>query len=212
MRTGSVAAAGFAALLAFAPALSGDAEADAGEPPQDADELEASAPSTYASEASSTPAMILERFDWTNRVLVVRAPDAADPDYGRFVAEARALRAELRARDLVSIVLFDDGTGHLGEGPLEPDAARSIRERFGDGPDKAELLLIGKDGGTKLRLEGEAIDLARVFAVIDGMPMRRDEAREDGRPSNTPRGLAVPPPVPDGDPSGQEPAQRDPRP
>ena len=41
------------------------------------------------------------------------------------------------------------------------------------------MLLVGKDGGEKLRTT-EVPDLAAVFGLIDGMPMRREEMRERG--------------------------------
>jgi hypothetical protein len=41
------------------------------------------------------------------------------------------------------------------------------------------VLLIGKDGGVKLRAE-EPLPAAEFFALIDTMPMRRREMRERG--------------------------------
>ena len=39
----------------------------------------------------------------------------------------------------------------------------------------AQLVLIGKDGGVKARQSEGVFDLARVFELIDSMPMRRAE-------------------------------------
>ena len=42
------------------------------------------------------------------------------------------------------------------------------------------ILLVGKDGGVKLRSE-EPVSIQRIFDLIDSMPMRRREMREKGR-------------------------------
>ncbi|MCV7348088.1 DUF4174 domain-containing protein [Mycolicibacterium rhodesiae] len=42
------------------------------------------------------------------------------------------------------------------------------------------VVLIGKDGGEKLRVT-DVPDLERIYAVIDGMPMRSNEIRANPR-------------------------------
>jgi hypothetical protein len=49
-----------------------------------------------------------------------------------------------------------------------------LRRRFNVGPGGFRALLIGKDGGVKLD-QPNVIPAARLSAVIDAMPMRRDE-------------------------------------
>jgi hypothetical protein len=67
---------------------------------------------------------------------------------------------ELVERDIV--VLID--TDPSGQGPL----------RTSFGAEGFEVLLIGKDGGVKLRQQ-EPVGTDVLFAVIDAMPMRRQE-------------------------------------
>ena len=50
--------------------------------------------------------------------------------------------------------------------------------RFGVGADDFAVLLIGKDGGEKLRFT-DLPDLQAIYTVIDGMPMRQGEMRTD---------------------------------
>jgi uncharacterized protein DUF4174 len=50
------------------------------------------------------------------------------------------------------------------------------RGRYGIVDDSFEVILVGKDGGVKIRAT-EPLDPQRVFEVIDQMPMRRREMR-----------------------------------
>jgi hypothetical protein len=54
-----------------------------------------------------------------------------------------------------------------------------IAERFGLADAGFTLLLIGKDGGEKLR-SGEVVSPDRLIRLIDSMPMRKDEMRRRG--------------------------------
>ena len=67
-------------------------------------------------------------------------------------------------RDLIVFRVFED------------DEGKDLRERFSPKPGGFTLILIGKDGGVKLRRENGA-DLQDIFDLIDGMPMRKAEMR-----------------------------------
>ena len=57
----------------------------------------------------------------------------------------------------------------------DPEAARALRAQFE--PQGFEVLLVGKDGGVKLR-QGQPVTAETLFAKIDAMPMRRREMEE----------------------------------
>ena len=62
-------------------------------------------------------------------------------------------------------------------GAVGPGArAVALRGRLGLAGGDFRAVLVGKDGGAKLA-SGEPIPPQRLFATIDAMPMRRDEAR-----------------------------------
>jgi hypothetical protein len=104
---------------------------------------------------------------WTSRVLVLSAPDAADPQLkGQREALASA-RAGTRARDLVVVEAVGPGA-----------EARALRRRLDLPAQEFRAVLVGKDGGAKLTAS-EPIPPRRLFATIDAMPMRRDETRQD---------------------------------
>ena len=69
----------------------------------------------------------------------------------------------------------------LDDEALESNGVRRLSERFGMVGGRVAVVLIGKDGGVKLRREGE-IDLDEIFERIDGMPMRRNEMRRSQSP------------------------------
>lgn len=59
---------------------------------------------------------------------------------------------------------------------LHPTEGGRLAERFEVGPSDFAVILIGKDGGEKLRRH-QPVALAELFALIDSMPMRRREIR-----------------------------------
>jgi hypothetical protein len=60
---------------------------------------------------------------------------------------------------------------------LSPDAARRERPELGVAATTAfEVLLVGKDGGVKLRRQAP-VDPHEINALIDTMPMRREEMK-----------------------------------
>ncbi|MBW6525833.1 DUF4174 domain-containing protein [Sphingomonas sp. RHCKR7] len=107
---------------------------------------------------------------WEKRVLLVAAPSADDPRLlrqRRIVARWSAAAAE---RDLVMVeVVGDRVTG-------ASDAAATLRRRYRLPAGRFAALLIGKDGGSKLR-EERPIAAATLEETIDAMPMRRNGGR-----------------------------------
>ncbi len=103
---------------------------------------------------------------WTSRVLLVSAPRASDPLLGRQRAAFAQMGAGARERDLVLVEAIGDHA-----------AAEALRRRFDLDPAAFVALLIGKDGGVKLRSAG-VLGAAQLFPTIDAMPMRRSEMGE----------------------------------
>lgn len=54
--------------------------------------------------------------------------------------------------------------------------ASALRSRFGVPVGTFKVVLVGKDGGVKL-ISPKPVSAAEIFALIDAMPMRRDEMR-----------------------------------
>ena len=60
---------------------------------------------------------------------------------------------------------------------LEVSDKAKLFKRYKIVPDKFTFVLIGKDGGEKFR-SSKIVSLQALFALIDGMPMRKDEMRK----------------------------------
>ncbi len=108
-----------------------------------------------------------------SRPVVLVAPSQAD-DTARELAQEQA-RAALAERQAVVFTVLA-GHGEREGVAMAPDAVAALLAGLGlraDGP--ATALLIGKDGGVKLR-RGR-LSVAEICAAIDRMPMRRQETR-----------------------------------
>jgi Domain of unknown function (DUF4174) len=121
----------------------------------------------------STGETALDGYRWQNRLLLVFAPDADSARYRR--QQEMLLGAEwgLNERDMVIIFVIRDAVSTKGR-PAAPVAAVDLRDADGVLPHEFRVVLIGKDGGVKLRQE-EPISAADLFALIDSMPMRKQE-------------------------------------
>jgi Domain of unknown function (DUF4174) len=109
----------------------------------------------------------LAGYRWENRVLLVFAPDVDSTLY------LRQQEMLLNEREIVVISVLGD----VVEVERRPDAAASaveLRDAYDVLPHEFRVVLIGKDGGVKLR-QDEPILAADLFALIDSMPMRKEE-------------------------------------
>ncbi|WP_370313271.1 DUF4174 domain-containing protein [Sagittula sp.] len=102
----------------------------------------------------------LEAYRWSVRPVLVFAPGSDDVKYTEQIALLRAAEAGLAERDIV--VLTDTA----------PDEKGRLRAALA--VDGFEVLLVGKDGGVKLRQE-TPLSVDDLFATIDAMPMRQRE-------------------------------------
>ncbi len=121
----------------------------------------------------------MEAYRWENRPLVVFAPDGDHPILAAQRDQLQGQLGALRERDMVVIEVTGQRTAIDGESTLALEADR-LRQRYRVGTDEAAALLIGKDGGVKLRRPG-AISADRLFETIDAMPMRRREMQEQAQ-------------------------------
>jgi len=136
--------------------------------------------------AAATPAAgqtgaDLSGYRWARRLLLVFAPVAQDP---RLAAQRLRIRddapgyadRDLTIIEIVGSAVLVDGKGGSGL------VAATMRTRFEIRDNDFATVLLGKDGGEKLRRQG-LMPTERLFETIDAMPMRREEMRRDrGRP------------------------------
>ena len=129
-----------------------------------------------AAHAASDP---LAEHRWRHRLLLLYVPGADTPALAAFRERLRDRQCAVDDRDLVTGEVIGTDTGSLAGRPLDAQRARALRRQHGIAPERVTTVLVGKDGGVKMRVEGIA-DLDAVFQRIDGMPMRRREMAERG--------------------------------
>lgn len=121
--------------------------------------------------------MDLTQFQWKNRLLFLFAPDASNPLFNRLQSEITKQSYEVEDRDLVIFEILEQGPSRMNTTPLDRQTANSIRDHF-DVPQRLfTLILVGKDGGVKLK-RNDQVNLADVFGLVDSMPMRQNEMQQ----------------------------------
>jgi len=116
----------------------------------------------------------LEAERWKTRPVVVVVPQPGDPLLTRLRAglAETAQREAFREREMVLYTVVA-GQGRRNDQPLEAAQTTALLKALAlDARGPATFVLVGKDGGVKLR-EGASVDLREVFAEIDRMPMRQ---------------------------------------
>ena len=123
------------------------------------------------------PTLDLSRYTWKNRLLLLFAPDRNHPSFESLQQALLERRADATDRDLVVFEILASGTSRIDGAVIDPQTNRSLREKFKISPSAFSVILIGKDGGIKLK-RGEQTNLEDIFGLIDSMPMRQEEIRD----------------------------------
>lgn len=116
----------------------------------------------------------LSDYLWQRRPLMVFAPTDSDPRLVETIARIDASRCAFIDRDMVLGVIVRRGSSTLDGQIVDAVQAQRLSSQFGIGPNSFSVVLIGKDGGEKMRVN-DVPDTASIYAVIDGMPMRGRE-------------------------------------
>ena len=117
----------------------------------------------------------LSALRWENRILLVFTESADTPAYLALIDQIRRRNAAFDERDLVLVSSGGAPNVLARHRLMAPAEEHALRTRY-DVSLPFEVVLIGKDGGTKYR-SGEPVQLDTIFALIDGMPMRQQEMR-----------------------------------
>ena len=125
-------------------------------------------------------AMDLNRYKWKNRLLFIFAPHDSHPLLIHLKNEASARNQEIVDRDLLIFEILENGSSLVDSTRLENQMVRNIRQKFLVSSGQFTVVLVGKDGGVKLRRDGQ-VKLDEIFSLIDAMPMRREEMRQKGQ-------------------------------
>jgi hypothetical protein len=117
----------------------------------------------------------LEAYKWKNRLLLVFSPSSEHESYRQQLLDWQGQDQQFDDRDLVVLAV-------VGERPLQPESLSALspytlRRHFLVDQEDFAVLLVGKDGTLKSR-SALPLTAGQVYAIIDGMPMRRTEMRK----------------------------------
>lgn len=114
---------------------------------------------------------------WEKRVILLFAGDASNEQYQQQIDILKNVDDGLNDRKLVIITLPASQTARYQERAISRESRQRIRRDFGpEEEDRFTFVLIGLDGGEKLRSE-EVVPADDLFSRIDRMPMRARELR-----------------------------------
>ncbi len=119
-------------------------------------------------------------YRWERRPLLVFAPAHSDPRLAETLSRIEATRCDFASRDMVLGEVLATGGSTLDGQPVNVEQSQRLRAQFTIDAKAFTVVLIGKDGGEKMRVT-EVPDLQQIYAVIDGMPMRSNEIRANPR-------------------------------
>lgn len=122
--------------------------------------------------------LFTESLQWKNRVVLVFAPSTNSQDYNKQFNQYKNHKAAWEERDLVFYTILPDQIMNSDLQIVHNNKAEKLREQYDIESGQVTFVLLGKDGGVKLKEVNKHIENQQLFALIDGMPMRRREMRE----------------------------------
>ncbi len=125
---------------------------------------------------SSMSAQGLESYQWKNRILLLKDVKS---DTDALKKQLELLQSEatgLSERDIKIFVIIEKVLTR--DGKVASLSASEIIKNY-DVHEFQGILLIGKDGGVKMK-KPFVVSSEKIFALIDGMPMRKVEMRKKG--------------------------------
>ncbi|MBK67806.1 MAG: hypothetical protein CMP22_06715 [Rickettsiales bacterium] len=132
---------------------------------------------------ADTPAFF-DQYMWQYRPIVLLVKAESNQDYKDQMAQFDRNKTALKDRD-IKLIRIIDGQSHEKarvyiNDELKPNLQTNVFfEHFQINPDQDQftLILIGKDGGVKLK-QNQFVPLEQITGLIDSMPMRKKEMRQ----------------------------------
>lgn len=121
--------------------------------------------------------MDLNQYKWKNRLLLIFAPDDGHSLLRNLESDIAVQPGEVSERDLLVFRIIENGPSFMAATRLDPQTAANIRKKFKASHERFTCILVGKDGGIKLR-RNDQVRLQDIFELIDAMPMRQQEMRQ----------------------------------
>ncbi len=113
---------------------------------------------------ATASADVLRDYLWTNRVIVTFSENESVPERLLLIKQIQQYPCDYMRRDLVHVDLIAGSNDY-----------KILSQRFSLSDKEFKLVLVGKDGKTKLYTRAAALE--DIFALTDTMPMRKKEMR-----------------------------------
>ena len=123
----------------------------------------------------------LSPHQWNDRLVIILAKDQSNPTLNNQISELRKSVGGLEDR---RIIVYQSLPGKYQKGLFNNkqwEFSGEIYKRFKELDSEFEIVLIGLDGGIKLR-KRELLKCEELFVLIDQMPMRRAEMNRKNGP------------------------------
>ncbi|HDZ15557.1 hypothetical protein LCGC14_1093240 [marine sediment metagenome] len=120
----------------------------------------------------------LNDYQWKNRILLLVDKSSSSE---ALISQLEVLNADkkaLKERDLIIFRITPDEV-LTSNGEKTKIGQNEIYKNYNLESNFKGVILLGKDGGVKMRQPFE-VKTQKIFALIDGMPMRKREIRESG--------------------------------
>ena len=124
--------------------------------------------------STTTMSQNLDSFKWENRILLLRDSDYSSKELKGQLKVLQNHMKKLQDRDILVFIVTDDAILDTLKRKTILKSRRII-EAYGL-KDFQGLILIGKDGGIKLK-ESFVVSPKAIFTLIDSMPMRQAEMK-----------------------------------
>ena len=117
------------------------------------------------------PLQSLDQLTWSNRLILVFCNGN---NCDQHQSHLQQVDVEIEDRHIVWFLVTDEAVRSNYRGHVSPSLHTQLNQQWlSTKQSRPQVILIGKDGGSKLR--ANELDLNEIFAVIDQMPMRRYE-------------------------------------
>ena len=123
---------------------------------------------------------LLTQYKWKNCILVVFSETNTSPLFEKQIQLFDENIEELADRDLIIFQVFEKSGITPNRQSISNTEITQLKERFDFNFEKNNefaVFLVGKDGGTKLTSKNEMLNIEKLCATIDAMPMRQAEMK-----------------------------------
>ena len=120
----------------------------------------------------------LAEYRWENRLLLIVADEHALPKVQDQLRQYQSVKSGLQERKLIIYTILPKRYQIANNDKGEWIMSKEYFHRYKPSNKTFEITLIGLDGGIKLR-QTNLLSPEKLFAIIDGMPMRRAEIRKN---------------------------------